>query len=251
MTWAQKHRFFYIGGALVVFLLVVVLPTVLHFNKPPTCFDKKQNQNELGVDCGGVCSLLCTNQYVPLNVLWSRFSKINDGVYNTLAYIENSNLSAGTKDLRYVFKLYGSDGFLLSERYGKVTVPPNKILAIFEPDLTTGKYAPQRVDFSFINNPSWFKQGSEEANITTNQIVLSREDSSPRLSAVITNKTVNPIKNIEAVGIVYNAAGNTLAFSRTVVDVLGDKESKTINFNWPTPFTETVARSEIILRAIK
>jgi len=250
MSWAQHRKFIYLGGLLVLLVIFVVIPTIAHFYKAPTCFDGKQNQDELGIDCGGTCSLLCSAQYVPLNVLWTRFSKVNDGIYNVLAYVENPNLNAGANNLTYHFKLYDKDNVLLDERFGKTFAPASKILAIFEPDLSTGQKVPQRVEFSFTSQAVWLKQDSQESGLSISQSTVSRDDSAPRLSAVLTNKTIKLIKNIEAVAIVYNTDGNTIAFSRTIIDSLGDKESKTINFNWPEPFGESVARTEIVLKIL-
>jgi len=251
MSWAQKRKLIYLGSILIIFLIMVVLPTVLYLYKEPTCFDGKQNQTELGVDCGGPCSLLCPAQYVPLNIIWSRFSKVTDGVYNVLAYIENPNLNAGADNLFYTFKLYDKDGILLKERSGVTFAPANKVMAVFEPELLTGSQVPQRVEFSFSSQAVWNKQASKESGLSITQPVVSREETAPRLSAVITNKTINIIKQIEAVAIIYNDLGNTIAFSRTVVDSLQDKESKNISFNWPKPFSETYARTEIVLRVLK
>lgn len=250
MSWAQKRRAVYIFIVIIILILLGIWIYNKYFYFPPTCFDNKQNQDEQGIDCGGVCTILCNGQYAPLNVLWSRFSMVNDGVYNVLAYIVNSNLQAGANNVQYVFKLYDQNGFLLTERFGKTFIPPNKVLAVFEPDLLTGKYAPARVDFTFITNPVWLKQDSQEANISINETNLTQVETAPRLSATLTNKTVNLIKNIEAVGIVYDVNGNTLNFSRTIIDNLGDKVKKSIYFNWPKPFALPAARTEIILRVL-
>jgi hypothetical protein len=250
MSWAKQRRLIYIGGIVIIFLLAVVLPTVVHFYKAPTCFDNKKNGDELGVDCGGACTLLCKEQYAPLNVLWARFAKVNDGVYNVLAYVENPNISAGAGNLDYLFKLYDKNGILLDERMGRTFAPANKVLTVFEPDLKTGHEIPQRVDFSFTSQATWLKQESRESGISIAQTDLIREESSPRLSATLSNKTINLLKKIEAVGIVYDSAGNTLAFSRTILDSLGDHESKVINFNWPKPFSAASARTEIVLKIL-
>lgn len=250
MSWSRRRKIIYLSAILAVFLLVVVLPTTISLYKAPTCFDKKQNGDEQGIDCGGSCTLLCSAQYAPLNVLWSRFSKVNDGVYNVLAYVENPNPNAGATGIDYLFKLYDKDGLLLRERSGETFAPANKILTIFEPDLLTGRQFPQRVDFSFTSKPVWLKQESRETGLSISQSTITREDTAPRLVATLTNKTVNQIKNIEAVAIVYNKEGNTIAFSRTIIDSLSDKESRIINFNWPKPFEDVVARTEIILKIL-
>lgn len=251
MSWASKRKLIYLGSVALIFLILGIWIFVAYFYKAPTCFDGKQNQTELGVDCGGPCNLLCSAQYVPLTVKWSRFFKVTDGVYNVLAYIENPNQNAGANNLDYSFKLYDKNGILLRERFGQTFAPANKIMAVFEPDLQTGNQIPSRVEFSFLSKAVWLKQESMETGLSVSQAVISREDTAPRLSALLTNKIINQINNIEAVAIIYNAEGNTIAFSRTVIDSIASKDSLTINFNWPRPFTETYARTEIILKVLK
>ena len=251
MTWAQHRKFIYISGIVIVFLLVVVLPTIIHFYKAPTCFDSKMNGDEQGIDCGGPCQLLCPAQYVPLTVLWSRFSKVSDGDYNVLAYIENPNINAGANNLNYTFKLYDNRGVLLKERSGKTFAPPNKLLAVFEADLLTGNNIPSRVDFSFTSAAVWVKQESKETGLSISQEILSKVDTAPRLTFTLTNKTINLINKIEAIAIAYNTEGNTVAFSRTIVDSLNGREDREISFNWPKPFVEPSTRTEIILKILK
>lgn len=251
MTWAQRRKFIYISSIILFFLVVVGIPVFLYLYKPPNCFDNKQNQDELGIDCGGVCTLLCPTQYVPLNVLWTRFSRVNDGIYNVLAYIENPNLNAGTNNVDYVFKLYDKSGIILNERVGKAFAPANKVMAIFEADLFTGNQIPARVDFSFTSNAIWSKQDNIETGLSITNTEMLKIDTAPRLSFVITNKTIKQINKVEAIAIVYNLEGNTVAFSRTIIDALTPKESRSLSFNWPKPFEEAYSRTEIILKILK
>jgi hypothetical protein len=251
MSWARKRKFVYIGSITIIFLLVVVLPISLRFYKAPTCVDNKQNQGEYGIDCGGPCTRLCASQPAPLVVLWYRFFKVTDGIYNVMAYVENPNINAGADNLNYNFKLYDKNGLLLKERMGKTFASANKIIAIFEPELNTGNQIPDRLDFSFSSAPIWSKQESLENGLSVSNMEITKEDSSPRLSATITNKTINTVNNIEAVGIIYDSNGNTIAFSRTFIDTIGDHGSQEISFNWPRPFSSTYARTEIVLRILK
>jgi hypothetical protein len=251
MSWAQRRRLIYICGVIVVFLLITVPLAYYYFYRAPTCFDSKQNQGELGVDCGGPCTILCRAQYVPLNVLWSRFFKVSDGKYNVLAYIENPNLSAGANNLDYVFKLYDKNGLLLRERTGRTIAPANKVMGVFEAELSTGSQIPARVEFSFTSSAFWQKQVNAESGLSASQLLISQENTAPRLSFTLTNKTINLVNKIEAIGIIYNLEGNTIAFSRTVVDSLLNRENRVVNFNWPRPFGEAYARSEVILKVLK
>lgn len=251
MTWARRRKFIYLGTIALIFIILIVWFLFAHFYKPPNCFDGLKNQDEVGVDCGGTCTLLCADQYVPLNILWSRFSKVSDGVYNVLAYIENPNSNARADNLDYVFKLYDKDGTLLSRRSGKTFAGANKTLVVFEAEMQTGNKIPDRVDFSFTSEAVWSKQISAENGLAVSESVISKEETAPRLSASVFNKTANKITNIEAVAIVYDLSANATAFSRTIIDYIEGKNSQTIYFNWPKAFASKYSRTEIILKVLK
>ena len=251
MTWAGKRKLVYLSVIAAIVLAVIVIPSIFYFYKTPTCFDGKQNQTELGIDCGGPCQLLCPVQFAPLNVLWSRFFKVSDGVYNALAYVENPNLTAQANNLNYVFKLYDQKGLLLEERAGQTFSPAGKILTIFEPELFTGNQRPARLEFAFTSPAVWFKVEKLETDLAVTEAALTRLETSPRLEFTLTNKTTKLIKQIEVVGIIYDTDGNTVAFSRTIVDSLTNKEARVVSLNWPLPFTGTPARNEIVFKILK
>ena len=97
---------------MAVFLLI--------FYDKPTCFDGKQNQDESGVDCGGVCEKVCSFQAVKPNIIWSRSFKVSEGIYNAIAYIENPNIRAEAFAVPYVFKIFDERNILISEKKARM-----------------------------------------------------------------------------------------------------------------------------------
>ncbi|MEI6528127.1 MAG: FxLYD domain-containing protein [bacterium] len=238
-------------GVIIFLIVVFVLPLGYHYYKPATCFDKVQNQSEQGVDCGGPCQALCPAQYADLNVKWARLSKVDDGVYNVLAYVENPNLQAGVSQIKYVFKLYDKDGVLLSERYGSTFIPANKITAIFEGEMRTGTKIGTRVGFDILSQTGWVKETAAENDLTQSGVEMLTADTRPRVEATVANTSIKEIKNVEAVAIVYDIEGNTLAFSRTIIDSLPANSSQQITYTWPKPLERDYATIEIVLRILK
>jgi hypothetical protein len=113
---------------LLVFLLIVVFVTIsLVFNfanvrysvfgniykiiygSVPSCSDNIKNQNEEGVDCGGVCPK-CDN--LEDDVTWESVEviEIGNSQYSLVARINNSNPTAGATSFKYSFNLYNSSG---------------------------------------------------------------------------------------------------------------------------------------------
>ena len=69
---------FFIESMIKIIILIVIY-SLYHFrdviSPAPTCFDGKANGLENGIDCGGNCNLMCTDEVKPLIVEWSSFIK--------------------------------------------------------------------------------------------------------------------------------------------------------------------------------
>ena len=250
MSWAQKRRLIYILGFTTIFLSIVIPLIFYFFYQEPTCSDNKQNQNELGVDCGGPCELLCSFQYIPLNVLWSRFSWVSENTYHVIAYIENPNFNFQANDIDYIFKLYDSSGKLIAERSGQTFIPANRINAIFEADLIA-EGQPKLIEFSISTPKYWSKKENAEKILSISGLTLSDKEAGTNLNFKLSNNTVNFFKKIELIAIVYDGKGLVKDFSRTIVDSLSDKESRLIDFNWFRNLGGNYSRSEIITKILE
>lgn len=249
-SWSQKRKSTYFAGFIAFLLVVVALPAYLLFYKTPTCFDGKQNGDEKGVDCGGVCINLCRSQYLEPNIIWARVIEVKPGQYNTLAYIENPNIDAGVDSISYSFKIKDNNGVLIYERKGETFIPPNKFFAIFEKGVSVGERVPSKVIFDFIGDTVWQNKKNKEDGLAIQKKIISREESLPRLDVTLSNKTLQPILKIEVIAIVYGEDGNALGFSRTFIDRLDKGEAQDITFTWTKPFGSKIEKIEIIPRII-
>ena len=92
MNWYTRRRLLY-ALATVILLTAFVLYSFHDTIFPsPNCFDKKQNGYETGVDCGGLCSLMCKEDVSELSVLWARAIKTLPNTYDLVAMISNKNI---------------------------------------------------------------------------------------------------------------------------------------------------------------
>lgn len=248
MSWASRRRSTYLGIVFIVIIAVFAGLFFLFFNKPPTCADGKQNGEELGIDCGGSCEKVCEVQITDLAILWSRSFRVSDGVYNSVAYVENPNPNARVAEISYTFKLFDDNNILVAERKGKTFISPSGITPIFEGNISTGQRVPIRTFSEFSEIPKWSQTADEDSPISVGEIVLSREDSSPRIDAVLSNSSIRDTSDIEVVAVVFDATGNAIAVSSTFIDRLSGRSSQDIVFTWPNKFDFSVSRIEIIPR---
>jgi hypothetical protein len=249
MTWAGRRKALY-ASIVVTFVLCITAVPVYYtfFTDRPTCSDNKQNQNELGVDCGGGCARLCATQVRSPVVLWSRSFKVTDGIYNTVAYIENSNFDAGVDSINYTFELYDDRNVTVARRTGHTFISTNGITPIFEGTIQTGNRVPVRTHFSFTSDPWWRKASNEPGYTVSGQHLTIKDDGTPRVDAIISNDTVVELKNIQVIATIFDIEGNAMASSQTVLAHLPARESAPLVFTWPTPLPREGTRIDVTPR---
>jgi hypothetical protein len=247
--WALKRQILYIAIVIIVVGGLGFLIVYPYFNKPPTCFDGKQNGMETGVDCGGSCTKACLSQVDQISVLWSRAFQVVPGRYNAVAYLENHNADTAIEKISYRFRFADKDNVYIGKRDGESYIPPKGNFAIFEPAIDVGNSIPVYTTFEFTGTPNWISVPKEEVDqlkIFVSNIILQNENTEPKLSAVVKNNSLFRIPEVSFVVILYDALGNAVSASHTYLDVLEGEETANINFTWREPFTSPVVLKEII-----
>ncbi len=235
-------------------LLLAIIGYIIYVNflkVEPTCFDGKQNQDERGIDCGGICALVCPMDTRSIVPLWSRVFEITPGVYSAVTYLENQNTTSGVEAVSYELRTYDANNILTSEPItGTMFIGPNDRTAIFESPIITGNRIPKEAFFTLTSIPQWKKTDPkfQVPQLGSRAIVLTDETTSPKLSAEIVNNTLHDYRSIPVVAVLYNSQGNAIHASQTFVESINQQSSVPVFFTWPKPFNEPVARIEIIPR---
>lgn len=243
-SWRARRQLFYIGilGAIILGVLIYAGVRLI---PETTCFDNKRNQREEGIDCGGPCRPCLENLSEPV-VLWSRFFKLGEGVYEAVALVENLHTFASSRRTFYRVKLYDQNNILIALREGETFINPNERFLILEPGLFVGTRTPARILIEF-EPIAW-----QYAEYTSpNVVVVSRNFSltpQPRLDATLRNNNLFEVGNLQVAAILLDREGTTLAASVTVVERIGGKSEKTISFSWPSTLQETPETVEILIR---
>lgn len=247
MNWAIKRQLKYL--ALVLLFVVVVLGILLYpiLTRKPTCSDKKQNGGELGIDCGGACTLVCPSSVIEPVVVWSRIFKVTGNFYNLTARIENRNVKAGVKIAPYVFEVFDKENKLIGTKEGIMYIPPNKSFFVFEPRFDAGSSVPRSVHFYFKENLVWEKKEDTVGvlPITADSIVFSQEGSVPQLQARIVNDSIYEIPPFDIVGVLYDINNNAVHVSKTHKEGLGSGKKLQANFTWPQGFENIPTTYEV------
>jgi len=247
MSWSLRRKIVYLS---VFFAILVIFFSVLYYffiHKAPTCKDKIQNQNEQGIDCGGVCPKVCEFEIVNPVVRWTKLLKVKKGIYNVVAFVENPNLKARAVNAPYLFKVYDKNRILIGERKGKINLPARSFIPIFERTIFVGEREPSRSPlFEFTESFQWEKVEEKKLDLSVKNKILEEKNGGTRLSAVIGNQSVLPISNIEVTGILYDVDGNAIAVSQTIIESLLKNASEKVVFTWTESLLKKTSKTEII-----
>lgn len=249
MNWALRRQIFYIAVIILLFALLAFLIIFPQFNKPPTCTDGRQDGTETGIDCGGSCPNACSNQVIAPTVLWARAFEVVPGRYNAVAYIVNHNKNYAAEKVTYRFRFADENNVYVGSRDGTTFIPPGSNFAIFEPGIDVENSIPVYTTFEFTETPNWIQVPQtkiDQLKVLVSNTTLSDETTAPRLSATVTNNSLFSIPNVNVVAILYDASGNAVSASSTLLSQLNPLQNSNINFTWPEPFSDTVVDKEFI-----
>ena len=244
MPWSTTRQILFALGALVILIGVSLGVYFSVFYKPASCFDGQQNQDEIGVDCGGSCNLLCEAPNVT--ALSPRAVRVAPGVYHATALIKNPDTQAQGV-VPYEVSLFDSENILITTRKGEIILLPGDLAPLFEANIVTGERVPARA-FVDIRNGSFSKTEREASPVRVLSFNLNEE--SRRLTATIENQTVFPVNDITIIAFLYNDTELRINASQTRVDSLDPRERREIVFTWQEPFSESPTRIDIFPRVI-
>lgn len=234
LSWARQRQLNHILTVLV-FLALVGLVLFLIYKPVPSCFDGKQNQDERGVDCGGVCSLACSNQIQPLKIDWVRPLKVDNGWYNLVAQVENLNLTLGNRYTPYIFSVYDEDNVLITKREGSTFVNAGEKFIIFESRVMTGERDVRKAFLEFPTSTPW-----ETVSPVAKDILIERREFTntpkPVLHLSVSNSSLRAIKDIFILTVLSDINNNAFAASQTKIDSLEPNSRQETYFTWPISF---------------
>lgn len=256
LSWSERRKYMYLTVFGVIGVAVLCWGYFSFIYHAPTCFDGAKNGTEIGVDCGGTCSLLCKNQTREPAVTWARsFLTVSaasttsvggektNNLYTAAAYIQNTNLSAGAHKVAYSFQLFDAKNQLIIERNGITELPPVPTIPVIETNIPTGTRTIARTLFAFSALPVWNAVVPDSLPpIEVTRQTLSADGS--RLSLTLENNTVKDISNITVAGVLFDGNGVALAASKSLITSLPRKSSQNVTFTWPLG-TPEVVRAEI------
>ncbi len=253
-SWSRNRKRIILSILIFVLIVLIGIPTYLLFYKAPTCFDGKMNGDERGVDCGGSCQRLCTPDSLPLILKGDpRVLSVASTTYEVVALLSNPNANASISRARYTFKLFSSDSLVpVKAITGEVYVPKGAEVALFEgPFVLEEGVVPVRATLEWEPGTLiWEKDGQDTPALNLIASEFTRLESSPRLTALITNPNLFSVSNVDLVALLYDETGSIFAAGRTFIEALAPGEETPALFTWPRPLPGDVVEVEVVIRVL-
>jgi hypothetical protein len=246
MSWASNRRTLYASGVMLAVVAVAIIPVTKLLYHAPTCFDGIQNQGETLPDVGGPCSVLDVSSLRPQSVKWVRAFLVRPGEYAATAYIENPNKNAGVMSAPYHFSFYDANNILIAEKSGTTMIMPGAITPVYVSQIASGDRVIAHAFFEFTAPLVWIASHNAADALTVTNIRTDGINQTPHVSADITNTAVTDQSRITYVATLFDGAGNAFASSQTILQSLAGGATSNIVFTWPSAFTTTPTRIDIL-----
>lgn len=245
-TWAARRKFTYSSLVFLACVIFVGLPLFKYFYHAPTCSDGLKNGSELGVDCGGACSRLCQNVFQTPTISWVKYEAVAPNLYNVAAYIVNPNPNGAAINVPYKFTLFDKNGDPVAYTNGTTTLPAHRNTLAFKTSVDTGKSIPTKAIFEFTAAPVWQKSEDKLSQLVVIDKKYTEESDSSSLEVTVGNHSLTPYQKVYILVALYDVDGNTIGFSRTLIDQIDPGATEVAPFTWPISRHGKVATIEVL-----
>ena len=239
--------------AIVFFLLNALFWTGVYYafiKAPETCFDMKQNQNEEGIDCGGVCASAC---YVP--VMGQDFEKREvafvpggEGRYDVLGKIFNGNNDIGASSFQYTFTLLDGAGQVIATRSGENYILPQETKTLVELNLEST--VTPALALLTITEVKWERFSGYQEKPAVNIYQKRFEQTGltfgfGKAYGLVSNESPYDFRSIAVTVVLRDMMGKPLALNETVLNTVSAGQARDFSLVFPTPFVGEVARLDM------
>ena len=229
-----KH-FFY-GIFYLAVLAGIGYLVFLFFVKPPaSCFDNKQNQNEEGIDCGGICAKVCLPSTIRPLVLSGEAQLFSapGGLWSVLFWPENPNPDYAVTDFKYSVDIYDAAGRTLKTLSGESYLYAGEIKYIDIPAIDLGDTPPARAEFE-ITGPVWAKtENFLKPNLVVQSPSASISGKNIEYKGRVVNRDTVPFRDVKVIAIFNDVMGNRVGVSETEIQNIAPGENKEFTILYP------------------
>jgi len=234
------------------FAAIIVIVWIIVVLKPePTCFDGIQNQDESGIDCGGVCGGFCLpSDLKPVSLLERpEVFYVGTSRASVLLALTNPNADFAAMDFDYRVTIWGTDGRELQRISGRSFIYAQEIKYILIPALNFSAGEIDRIDFEF-ENPVWVprdKFPKPSFDILKKETVL--EDGELVVAGSIVNHNSIMFRKVRILAVFKSLLGHSVGASETEIQNVAARETRPFIIRHPSIPKVDLSATEVLVFA--
>jgi hypothetical protein len=245
----QKKRVV-ISSIFIGVVLILLIGLIVRLIPKASCTDRVKNQNETGVDCGGVCPNKCAiTAQKDLVVGETGFVESGSGDnFDIYAVITNPNQTLGSGKFSYQFTVKDLSGSVIATKSGTNFILPGDKKYIIEPNLSL-KGVPAKIELA-ANKPDWIESNQyyekpqlKVVNKNYNQITSGVGFA--EATGLLKNESPLDFNSIKLDIILKDSQGKVVALNSTEMNTVQAGENRDFRALWPNRFSGDVANMEV------
>lgn len=203
--------------------------------KTPTCSDGIQNQNETGIDCGGVCTKCEITELAPLKQVGDvRIFSLDSGKVILLAELLNSNQFFSSDKFLYSFVVYDVRNREIERVSGNDAIFALEKKFIFEPRISSLIEDIGKIEL-VISDVSW-KKAYEMLRpdvVISSGVETKKTSQGVRVSGNIKNQSSVLASEVRITAILYDKYDIEVFPGQTIVSDLSGLDEKPFIISFP------------------
>ncbi|MBI4128870.1 MAG: hypothetical protein HY460_02350, partial [Parcubacteria group bacterium] len=214
-----------------------------------TCFDSVKNQNEEGIDCGGVCEKKCVIPFQPLLPVIRSVTVIPSPDRTTLvARVHNPNLLHGARSIDYTWRVFNASRQLIESVGGSTYLLPGRERYLVEhiaqiPHATTAEIMFTSAEANWQKLKEGYRLPELDI-VEGNRVEFTPDD--PARSAYVRGDVINnsalDLGRILVNVLLFDTDDRVVAARTTEMDTVRSGERRFFNVEWREQIRTPVKR---------
>ncbi len=249
METARTKKRSIIVSVYVFIFLSIILAIWFYLRPSETCTDGIQNQNEKGVDCGGLCTPCEKTIGDDLEIVEKAvvFGGGNND-WDVLFVLKNPNTEMGSPKFSYRIDLLDSSGTVVAQKEGSSYILPSEKRSIVELGFQVpSQIIPTEAKMSIfdVNWKTLKNTNKPQIAVFSKNLSVQSGNSGVIAYAILRNDSMYDLGKVDVSIILRDSQNKIIALNKTEKDIVRSGEERDFRLSWPYELSGEVVKMEV------
>ncbi|MFA6437623.1 MAG: hypothetical protein WC242_05045 [Candidatus Paceibacterota bacterium] len=245
----KNKKIFWIILVFTILILIVIFFIYRGLNND-NCYNQIKDEQEEGIDCGGVCSVTCES-LDKIEILWIKKVQSGNGKDNFLALIHNPNNLYGISSFDYEFIGFNENGEQIVSRKNKDFILPSQTKYLYELNMDRNDGI-NKIELK-ISNESWQKFSIYKdptlsvLSKTVQNINVGRFNL--ELSGRLVNDSIYNLRSVDIMAVLFDKNDSPVELGSNYLGNIQSREKRDFKILWQSNLkSQEITRMDIYPR---